>query len=54
MTMYSKEQIESLKEAVIGRKVTDFYHEDDGDYYVMVFDDGSEMSFRYMSDIVNR
>ena len=53
MTMYNEEQIESMKEVVVGKKITDLRHEDDGDYFVMDIEGGTEMSFRYMSDIAN-
>ena len=52
MTRYSEQQIDTMKKTMLGKKVTDFYYESEGDYFVMVFDDGSETSFRFMADLL--
>ena len=54
MTRYNPEQIQQMKEAVVGSKVTDMYYESDGDYFVLEFDGEAEMCFRYMADLVQQ
>lgn len=51
MTRYTEEDITQMKKEVIGKSVTNFYYEPDGDYYVMEFEGGFETSFRFMADI---
>ena len=50
MTMYTAEGIEQMAKDLVGKKVTEFYYEEDEDYYVLSFEDGGEISFRFMSD----
>ncbi len=51
---YTKEQRESIIKDSIGKTITDLeYIEDDPHHYwVFTFSDGSEMSFRFMAELV--
>ncbi len=51
MNKFTKEQIEQIKNCVIGLKVTDLYYEKEEDYFVMEFDSGAETSFRFMAHL---
>jgi len=52
MSQYTEEQIQGFKEVLIGKNVSDFYYEPEGDYYVIEFENGFETSFRFMADLV--
>ena len=52
MTRFTKEQIKTIKSDIVGKKVTEFYYDDEDDYFVMTFEDGSETSFRFMADLI--
>ena len=49
---YSKEQREMIIKHSIGKTIADLYYEETEEYWVMTFTDGSETSFRFMSEIV--
>ena len=55
MTRYTGEDIAKMKQSIIGHKAVDLYHEPDGDYYVIEFEDPDglvfETSFRFMADL---
>ena len=53
MTKNYDENVEDIKKTVVGKKIVDLYHENDGDYLVMKIDDGNEIYFRLMEDIAN-
>ena len=52
MTKFTKEIREQMAKDVIGKKVKEFYYEEEGDYYVMAFDSDNnlETCFRFMVD----
>ena len=52
MTRYNESERKLLSDQIVGKKISEFYYEPDGDYYVMTFDDGSETSVRLMADLV--
>ena len=49
---YTKEQRESIIKESIGKTVTEMEYVEDDNYWVMTFSDGSEMSFRFMAELV--
>jgi len=51
MTKFNTEQIKDMEDTVIGKNVTNLYHEPNGDYFVMDFDNGTEITFRFMGDL---
>jgi len=48
---YSKEQREMIIKHSIGKVVEDLYYEENGNYWVMTFNDGTETSFRFMAEL---
>jgi len=54
---YTKEQREQLSKDMAGKKVEKLYYEDgdtkSGPYWVMEFEGGGEICFRFMSEIVS-
>ena len=52
MTKIPKETRERMAEQAIGKVVAKFTYEPDGDYYVLEFEDGTEMCLRPMVDLV--
>jgi len=55
MTQYNTDKIKTMRRDIVGRTVTNFYYEADGDYFVIDLRgaDGSmlETSFRFMADL---
>jgi hypothetical protein len=56
MTKFTEEQIEQMKEQIIGKKVINLYYDDIGDYFVMEFEGvesgkTQETCFRFMADL---
>lgn len=51
MTKLTDDAIKSLAENMIGTEITDFYYEEDDDYFVIVLD-GGDVSVRFMSDLI--
>ncbi len=49
---YTKEQRESIIKESIGKTITDLEYVEEDHYWVMTFSDGSEMSFRFMAELV--
>ncbi len=65
MTRYNTEQIEKMKDQIVGKTVSNFSYELDGDYFVLEFitvksasvpntlsNDNSEFCFRFMADLL--
>ena len=52
MTRYSKEIREELAKMVKGQIIEKQEYTEDGDYYTITLSDGSEFSFRYMTDLI--
>ncbi len=48
---YSEEQMEMIIKHSIGKVISGMYYENDGSYWVMEFEDGSETSFRFMAEL---
>lgn len=48
---YTSEQRAQISEQVAGRKVEALEYEPEGDYWAMTFDDGTEISFRFMAEL---
>ena len=48
---YSKDQREMIIKHSIGKIVEELYYEEEGEYWVMTFTDGSETSFRFMAEL---
>lgn len=53
MTRMTDETIKRLKESMIGKTVSNLYHEKEDDYFVIEFEEGGEISLRFMMDLVN-
>jgi len=55
MMIYSKQQRDQLSAEIAGKKVERLYYEDkdedSGPYWVMEFEGGGEISFRFMTEI---
>jgi hypothetical protein len=51
MTIMTEKQIAEVKAQITGLGITEFYYEEDGDYFVISLDDGTEISFRFMVDL---
>lgn len=51
MTRYTEEQQKQLSDQVKGKKISELYHVPDGDYYVIEFEGGGEISLRFMTDL---
>ncbi len=49
---YNAEQQESIIKESIGKTVTGMEYVEGDRYWVMTFSDGSEMSFRFMAELV--
>lgn len=49
--VYTPEQRELLSKESVGKVIASLYWEDDGEYWVMEFTDGSETSFRFMAEL---
>ena len=49
---YNQKQRESIIKESIGKTVTEMEYVEDDNYWVMTFSDGSEMSFRFMAELV--
>ena len=49
---YKEEQRESIIKESIGKTITDLEYVEGDRYWVMSFSDGSEMSFRFMAELV--
>ena len=49
---YNAEQQESIIKESIGKTVTGMEYVENGNYWVFTFSDGSEMSFRFMAELV--
>ena len=54
MKQYTKEQRDTIHKEAIGKKVTDLEWDDEDKYWVMTFDDNSEICFRFLSEILNK
>lgn len=54
MTRYNKEEREKMKEQLVDQKIIDLEYDDISDCFVMVFEDNSEMCFRFMADLIKR
>ena len=52
MTKISKEVREQMAKDAIGKVIADLHYEEHGDYYVMTFEDGSEICFIPMVDLI--
>lgn len=53
--IYTKEQRQQISAQAAGKKVESLaYEEEDGGYWVMTFDDDSEISFRFMAELARR
>ncbi len=50
MTRYTAEQIDQIKKDIIGKTVDDFSYEEEGDYFMLEFENG-EIAFRFMADL---
>ena len=50
---YMPEQREQISQQAAGKRVESLEYETGGDYWVMTFDDGSEISFRFMAELVH-
>ena len=48
---YSKEQREAIIKHTVGKVVENLYYEEEGEYWVMEFTDGTETSFRFMAEL---
>ena len=48
---YSKERIADIIKQTVGKKVTQLSFVEEESYWVMEFSDGSEMSFKFMTEI---
>jgi len=51
MTRYTESKREQMRQYTIGKKVKDLEYDKKGDYYTFIFDDDSETSFRFMTDL---
>ena len=51
MTRYTEDQISNMKDDMVGKVVVDMRYESTEDYYVIEFNDGSEIAVRLMADI---
>jgi len=49
---YNQKQRESIIKESIGKIVTEMEYVEGDRYWVMTFSDGSEMSFRFMAELV--
>ena len=49
MTKFTDKQIKQMNLDVLGKKVTDFYYESEGNYFVMEFEDEIEICFKFMA-----
>ncbi len=49
---YTKEQRESIIKQSIGKKIIRLRYDKGVDYWIMTFTDGTEMSFRFMAELV--
>ena len=52
MTKMTDETIARLKENLTGKTVSDIYHEKEDDYFVIEFEEGGEISVRFMADLI--
>lgn len=52
MTRMTEETIDKLKEDLTGKKVSNIYHEKENDYFVIEFEEGGEISLRFMMDLI--
>ena len=50
--MYNQKQREAIIRDSIGKTITDLEYVEEDHYWVMTFSDGSEMSFRFMAELV--
>ena len=51
MTLYNEQMREQLREDIQGEVIEDLRYVEEGDYFILVFTDGFEIPFRFMSDI---
>jgi len=49
---YTQAMISEIENAAPGKVVESLVHDEVGDYWVMTFIDGSEISFRFMAELV--
>lgn len=49
--VYTPSQREIIVKESVGKVIESMTWEDDGDYWVMQFTDGSETSFRFMAEL---
>ncbi len=49
---YTKEQIELIKLEAKGKIVESLNYDEEGSYWFMTFTDDSEISFRFMSELI--
>lgn len=49
---YTSEQRQHIIENATGKTIANLFYEEDGEYWVMEFDDGSEASLRFMAELV--
>jgi hypothetical protein len=54
MTILTNETIARLKDDIVGNSIEDIYHEKEGDYFVIEFEGGGEVSVRFMSDCISQ
>lgn len=52
MTIMTDETIARLKEDLVGKTIQDIYHVKEEDYFVIEFDQGGEVSLRFMMDLM--
>lgn len=50
---YTEEQRKQIAKAAKGRKVRSLEFETEGQYWVMTFTDESEISFRFMAELLS-
>ena len=53
MTRYNDTQIEEMRKLITNKKVIELEYDDEDDYFVLMFEGGFEMCFRYMADLVD-
>lgn len=49
---WTAEQRQQISEQAKGKTVASLVYEEDDRYWVMTFEDGSEISFRFMAELV--
>lgn len=51
---FNEELKNRMSQDAVGKVVASLEYEQEEDHWVMTFEDGSEMSFRFMAELVNR